>query len=270
MIEEIKKIASAWLKTKKVDLLFGLKKETPYIFTTPDELNELTINTNSPLLNVYRPVKRNIIYLFQEKYPDLKIGVIARACDERAIIELAKLNQINLDKLEILGIPCSKEMAIECRCPKPFPKTLNVGEKVEPEIQDLAINTLLAKNLTERLNFWKYELSKCIKCYGCRNACSLCTCQDCKMEQDEFVKTGRLPPEFPIFHFIRFYHLADKCVECGRCERACPVGIPLLTISKLLRVYVKELFNYESGVDVNQKSPIVLNLDEAPIQQEKE
>ncbi len=87
------------------------------------------------------------------------------------------------------------------------------------------------------------------------------------MEQQEWTKTGEIPPEIPMFHFIRFYHLADRCIDCGECEAACPVDIPLLTISKQIRNDIKDLFDYESGLDAEQESPLLTSLDEVPMKE---
>jgi len=126
--------------------------------------------------------------------PNIKIGVIAKGCDERALIELAKREQIDMKNIEILGVACSREEAVECRCPRPYPNNPLIGEKVEGVFEDKSVGDLLNKGLSERLVFWQYQLSKCIKCYGCRNACPLCFCQDCAMEQEEWSKTGEIPP----------------------------------------------------------------------------
>jgi len=273
MIEEVRKLSNEWLETGKVDAILGLKEEdghiAPHLFTKADELDSLVTSPKYPLLNTFRPLKRNILYLIQKNHRNAKIGVVARGCDERALIELAKRDQLNLEKIELIGVACTKDEAAACSCPKPYPRNIVVGEKVEGILSDPDIEALLKKSLPERLAFWRYQLSKCIKCYGCRNACPLCLCQDCKLEQELWVKTGQLPPEIPIFHFIRFYHLADRCIECGECERACPVGIPLLTIYKLLRRDVKELFDYEAGVDVKQEAPLLTTLDETPMRSEE-
>ena len=88
------------------------------------------------------------------------------------------------------------------------------------------------------------------------------------MEQEVFTEKGWLPPEIPMFHFIRFYHILESCIGCGECEKACPVDIPLLTIFKLLRRDVKALFDYEAGLDVEQKSPLLTTLDEMPMRED--
>lgn len=87
------------------------------------------------------------------------------------------------------------------------------------------------------------------------------------MEQDQWADVGQLPPEIPLFHFIRWYHVADRCIECGECEKACPADIPLLTILKLLRKDIKEMFDYEAGLDEKQEAPLLQTLDESPLRE---
>lgn len=269
MIEKVQELVKEYLKNKKVEVIYGLKKQgnkvTPYIFNKEEELKDLIISTQIPLLNICRPSNKNVIRLIEEKYPKIKIGMVVRGCDERALIELAKRKQINLDNIVLIGVACTKEEAIACSCSNPCPTHLDIGIKVEGASEDKKNKNLLNMKLSERFSFWQYQFSKCIKCYGCRNACPLCFCKDCSMEQEEWTKIGHIPPEIPMFHFIRFYHLADRCIECGECEKACPVDIPLLTISKLIRSDIKKLFDYESGLAVEQESPLLTSLGEVPM-----
>ncbi|MCD6472778.1 4Fe-4S binding protein [Candidatus Aerophobetes bacterium] len=271
MIEKVRNLAKEWLTSGKVEVIFGLKKKdgyvAPHIFTKVEELDSLEISSKYPLFYTCRPTKKNVLRLIQEKYPDMKVGIVAKGCDERALIELAKRDQVDMKNIEVLGIACTKEEAVECRCPKPYPHNLLIGDKVEGVSEDKDVKNLLKKSLSERLAFWKYQLSKCIKCYGCRNACPLCFCKDCAMEQELWSKIGDIPPDVPMFHFIRFYHLADRCIECGECEEACPMDIPLLTIFKQVRGDVKELFDYEAGLNVEQESPLLTTLDEIPMKE---
>jgi ferredoxin len=272
MIEKVRDLAQKWLASGKVDVIFGLKEQdgyiAPHLFTDVSELGSLTLSTEHRICYTCRLPKENIISLMQAREPDTKIGVVARGCDERALIELAKRGQVNLEKIEIMGIACSEEEAKQCRCQRPYPSNLVIGQKIEGISGDNDVDALMNKSLSERLAFWRHEFSKCIKCYGCRNACPMCICKDCKMEQEIYAKTGWLPPEIPMFHFIRFYHISDRCIGCGECEKACPVDIPLLTIFKLLKKDVKDLFDYEAGIDVEQESPLLTTLDEMPIKEE--
>jgi len=41
-----------------------------------------------------------------------------------------------------------------------------------------------------------------------------------------------------------------RCVDCGECERVCPVDIPLSLINVKMVEEVAEVFDYVAGVDV--------------------
>lgn len=274
MREEVQQLAKEWLESKKVDAILGLRENNghvaPYLFTDTGELGSLTISSHdSEVIPRYftssksQRHKKNILSLLEPKYPNAKIGVVARGCDEKALIELAKRNQLDLEKILVLKVACTKADAVECRCQRPYSAKPDVGEIVEGTSTDEKVDALLKKSLEERLSFWKHELSKCIKCYGCRNVCPVCFCVDCIMEKDQLAKMGQLPPETPMFHLIRWYHVADRCIECGECEKACPVDIPLLTIFKLLRKDIKEMFDYEAGLDAKQKAPLSTPLNKS-------
>jgi ferredoxin len=147
-------------------------------------------------------------------------------------------------------------MARECACPEPFPSVVAVGTKLEQwEAEDIGA-AYRAMELDEKLAFWKHQLEKCNKCYGCRNACPMCFCKDCELENALWVKHGRLPPEFPIYHMIRAFHLAGKCIACGECQRACPSDIPLMVLNTLLREDMEELFGYVSGTGADAENPL--------------
>jgi ferredoxin len=238
------------------------------LFTTEEELADLAISNHHRICHTCRPSKKSILALMQDKQPDLRIGVVCRGCDERSLIELAKRSQLGLDKIKILGIACTAAEAAECECDRPFPNNPLVGDKVAGHGRHPAIDELLGKAVEQRMDFWRHELGKCIKCYGCRNACPVCFCADCKMEQELFVKVGRLPPEVPMFQFIRLIHIADKCIGCGECEKACPTGIPLTIITKLLKKDMQVLFDFEAGLSVDNESPVLVTLDVTPLKEE--
>ncbi len=75
------------------------------------------------------------------------------------------------------------------------------------------------------------------------------------MEQRTFTAPGMVPPEFPLFHFVQFMHHADRCTDCGECENACPMDIPLRLVKKLMRAEVQAVLGYEPGADPKRISP---------------
>ncbi len=122
--------------------------------------------------------------------------------------------------------------------------------------QEKEFGELKGMHPRDRLNYWLRQFDKCIKCYGCRNSCPVCYCEDCYLEPQRFlIEKEEYPPE-KLFHITRLIHIADSCVNCGQCEAACPMEIP---VSKLYHMMTKELsliFNYEPGMDVSSLPPV--------------
>lgn len=108
----------------------------------------------------------------------------------------------------------------------------------------------------DRLNYWSRQFDKCIKCYGCRNSCPICHCQDCYLEPDWIlIEPGKVPPEKP-FHLVRLIHVADSCLNCGQCETACPMGIPISKLYHMLQKELSSMFHYEPGSDISAPPPL--------------
>ena len=103
---------------------------------------------------------------------------------------------------------------------------------------------------------YQNELDKCIKCFGCREACPLCYCAECTLEADgpEWVEKGELPPS-PMFHLERLVHVIDSCTNCGQCEEVCPGEIPLAKIAHEINSKLQETHGYIRGMD-DKKSPL--------------
>jgi len=118
------------------------------------------------------------------------------------------------------------------------------------------INLLSSLSEEERLQYWMDQFGKCIKCYGCRNICPMCFCTTCTLDEDDLTQTGTIPPEKPIFHLIRAFHMAERCIDCGLCEEACPSGIPLRTLYKKMRSVVGTRFGFTPGITKEGKGPL--------------
>lgn len=227
----------------------------PYLFREKEELDELAVSPKFPIPATLR--------LIQTAHPEAKLGIVCRGCEERGLIEMAKRNQVNLDNVTVIGLACTAEEAEECRCAKPYPSLLvdtHIGERTEPVVNEL-VEELRQKDVAERLEFWRDQFDKCIKCYACRNACPQCFCPECTLEEEIWVEMGRVPPPFPSFHLIRAMHTAGKCVGCCECELSCPAHIPLTILYALIREEVGEMFGYEPGVDLEEQPPLVLPME---------
>ncbi len=150
-----------------------------------------------------------------------------------------------------------------CQYPTPLVYDVLVGDPIQsdksPDSVYGDIKALMGKSLEERKAYWEKELSRCTRCYACRNACPLCVCQDsCIAEtRDPHWQTQRASAsEKMMFHMIHALHLAGRCTECGECERACPMNIPLGKLKKKINMDMLELFDYTPGVRPDDKPPL--------------
>lgn len=117
-----------------------------------------------------------------------------------------------------------------------------------------------AMSITERREFWREQFSRCIRCYACREACPLCFCRDvCSMQTREPHWTGGQVNaiESEMAQQVRISHMAGRCTGCEECERACPVGIPLMLLLEEQNKIIEELFAYRAGASLEDKPPLL-------------
>ncbi len=142
-----------------------------------------------------------------------------------------------------------------CEFPTPQEYDVLLGEPTLPTTDRSAGQEKLARlkdmSPQQRWEFWENEFSRCIRCYACRNVCPACFCQRCFVEESE--PQWILPvPQWQdnlMFQVIRNIHVAGRCTDCGECERACPVNIPLRSLTKEMYDLVDELFHFKAGMD---------------------
>jgi len=110
----------------------------------------------------------------------------------------------------------------------------------------------------EKWGFFSRMIEKCIRCYACRNACPLCYCPTCFVDESQPQWVGKSidPIDTMTFHIMRAYHCAGRCTDCGACERACPVGITVRQFTKKLNKDALELFSWEAGLTLDQRPPL--------------
>jgi len=215
------------------------------------------------------------------RYVDLKTCTGCGLCAESDLTELKEAKgELWVDRIRIDESKCSQcgdcvqacleenketqgvtNIAVERRRFAELPPEEREGKPLETLMQQI----LLMDNKS-RLEFWQRELSRCIKCYGCRDVCPVCICDECELESPEWISPGEIPPNFPLFHLIRAYHMADYCIGCGECEATCPMSIPLRTIQSLIRRQPPEMiFKYIPGLDVPTKKKLIKQAKESPV-----
>jgi formate dehydrogenase subunit beta len=269
MIEKVRKTARRWLEEGQVDAFIGFRRRTdgtviPVRITDPGKADQLYFGDGC---------LHNLM-----SYVDLggkeKIGVLLKGCDGRALVQLLAEDQIQRERIKVLGVVCpglqeSGELARKCRAcsantPPLFDELLQ-GE-VEPWERSEKSDELVAmesRTPSERMSFFREQFDRCIRCYACRDICPLCYCRECVTEksQPQWVEVAVKTSSNFYWHLIRAFHLAGRCVECGECDRACPVGIPLRLLNEKMALQVKELFDYTPGTDP-EAQPVLLEFKE--------
>lgn len=177
-----------------------------------------------------------------------KLAVQTIYSDEATLIEPA----------EVLAERC-----MNCKSKKHVAYDELLGE--EGDVLDSArfdqVAQLEAMTPDERFAFWQNELSRCIRCNACRDACPACTCEKCVFNNPASGVENKSPAnsfEEKMFHIIRAFHVAGRCTDCGECSRVCPQNIPLHLLNRKFIKDINEFYGeYQAGAEVGSRAPLV-------------
>jgi formate hydrogenlyase subunit 6/NADH:ubiquinone oxidoreductase subunit I len=257
MSQKIREYVQTLLSEGRIKGFLGLKEEhghiLPHLFCDVRELEHMSLGDKGVPGDARYPLNQLLIRLTRE-YPDAIFGVLVRGCDERGLRELFKWEQVKEEQVIPVGLGCPEELAKACECEKPFPDCLVDGPQGERVVGE-KVASIDEMGLEARLEFWMTEFARCIKCFGCRNVCPMCFCNECSLEEESLIGTGEIPPDNPVFHLTRAVHMVGRCIDCGLCEEACPAGIPLRTLYKKVAEIVSEELDYRTGYTLEEKSP---------------
>jgi ferredoxin len=128
------------------------------------------------------------------------------------------------------------------------------------------VRAVEAMDAEARWRFFEELIRPCIRCYACRNACPLCYCPTCFVDESRPQWMGKSldPTDVRTFHFLRAFHCAGRCTDCGACERACPVGIKVRQFTKKLEKDILDLYHFETGVVLEGRPPLDVFLPDDP------
>jgi len=256
--ETLRDIAKKLLETGQVKLVIGygpgstVDRRRPAFAAKPDQVDRMVLDPDC---------RDNLAgYLVREDLlkDGKKVAVFLDPAGIRTINVLAAEDQVNPDQVHILGFQIAGDQvqALEGNHVSAFADL--VGQ-IKTQGLDADRAALIAKlekmTPAERFDFWRREFEKCIKCYACRQGCPMCYCKRCIVDrnQPQWINCSAHTLGSFEWNIVRAFHLAGRCVGCGTCERACPVGIPLMLLNQRMAKEVLDAFDHFTGQAADQE-----------------
>ena len=185
-------------------------------------------------------------------------GILSIDCGEKITVNTLYNGTVEIDPKDVL-----QERCVNCKSKKhvAFDELLGEdGEVLESDRFD-EVAKLEAMPPDERFAFWQNELSRCIRCNACRDACPASTCEKCGFDNPNSGVENKAPAnsfEEKLFHIIRAFHVAGRCTDCGECSRVCPQNIPLHLLNRKFIKDINEFYGeYQAGAEVGSRAPLV-------------
>ncbi len=275
---ELQELAGKLLTDGTVNLVIGWENgpsgARPAFVTDATDTGRLIFDT--------RCVHNLAAYLSPRRTPIKrkgKVAVVVKGCDAIAVAGLIRETQIRREDVVIIGVRCGGVLAdprsrdaltvetaadrcLGCTLRAPGHADFVVGPETTglpgPSRRDLLIAELEAMTHAERWCFWMDNFERCTRCNACRQTCPLCFCERCIQDktQPQWLESSPHGRGNLAWHLTRAMHLAGRCVDCGECQRACPVDIPLALLNRKIAAIVAERFGTHAVDDPAVPAPI--------------
>jgi formate dehydrogenase subunit beta len=252
-MNSLKTRAKELLENKSAQVVIGYEAgptglARPAFITDPEKAETLIYDE--------RCVQNLAVYLTKAEVKQFgKMAIVATLPVMRSIMMLISEQQIFAESIVILGISSDGKL-LDIADIKVMEDYIGKADLTNPDKDKALLAELNKLSPEERFAWWKDELSKCIKCYACRQACPMCYCTRCAVEvnQPQWIPVQSNAHGNMEWHILRAMHLAGRCISCGECGRACPVGIPCHLLTMHLTDQVHNYFGVYAGTSDKMSS----------------
>lgn len=189
------------------------------------------------------------VYLTKSELFDTSTTVlVANLPALRTVLQLASENQLKQEQWIILTLDAQGEVIQFGNLEEISAYMADYPVLISEEDRQL-VEKIQSMTREERWQYWIREMSKCMKCYACRAACPLCYCNRCIVEVNcpQWIQAWSAPLTNMEWQINRVMHMAGRCVGCGACAKACPVGIPLHLLTQNMTEIIREKFEKQPG-----------------------
>jgi ferredoxin len=252
-MDSLIKRAKDLLENKTVQVVIGYEsgptgKVRPSFISDPEKAGKLIYNDLC--------IQNLAVYLTKAEVRRMgKMAIVATLPVMRSIMMLISEQQLAAENVVVLGIsPDGKLLDIADN--KVMQGYIEKSVLANPTKYKELLAELNKLSPEEKFMYWQKELSKCIKCYACRQACPMCYCTRCTVEvnQPQWIPVKANTHGNMEWHVLRAMHLAGRCISCGECGRACPVGIPCHLLTMHLTDQVYNYFKVYAGTSEKMSS----------------
>jgi formate dehydrogenase subunit beta len=245
--------AKELLTSNRVQVVIGYEAgptglARPAFITTADKAEKLIYDE--------RCVQNLAVYLTKHEVKKLgKTAIVATLPVMRSIMMLISEQQVIAENIVVLGIS-SEGNLLDIDDIRVMQSLIEKSDLSNPAKYKELLAELNKMTPEEKFAYWQKEFSKCIKCYACRQACPMCYCTRCTVEvnQPQWIPVQANTHGSMEWHILRAMHLAGRCISCGECGRACPVGIPCHLLTMHLTDQVYNYFKVYAGTSDKMSS----------------
>jgi formate dehydrogenase subunit beta len=241
------------LENKTVQVVIGYEAGTtgvvrPAFITDPSKTGRLIYDD--------RCVQNLAVYLTKPEVKHHgKMAIVATLPVMRSIMMLISEQQLFADSIVVLGISEDGSL-LDIDNIQVMQGYIEKSDLSNPDKYKSFLSEINKLSPEEKFAYWQKELSKCIKCYACRQACPMCYCIRCTVEvnQPQWIPVQANTHGNIEWHILRAMHLAGRCISCGECGRVCPVGIPCHHLTMHLNDQVYNYFKVYAGTSDKMSS----------------